>query len=211
MKTTQYVRQEKAIATADSSSIRERWMWGLRLLNDTEAMASEKSLRHGVADQLVAAATSAGHRLSEREIQRRLQCARTYRTESEIRHAVTDFETWRDLVNGGFPTYDAPDGEPLADHRTDAEREHDRARALAELVGDQGALFPLRDFEPVVTTLKELADYADQQEELTARFVRHGQKRRAYLNELIEAAGDDLSVTWQVAHDRLAERVEQAS
>lgn len=56
VKTTQYVRQEKAIASADSSGIRERWLWGLRLLNDAEKMsASGGSLRHGVAEWLIAA------------------------------------------------------------------------------------------------------------------------------------------------------------
>lgn len=203
MKTTQYVRQEKSIAAADSGGIRERWMWGLRLLRDPDAMSSQASLRHGVAEQLVAAARAAGRKLSEREIRRRLQCARAYPTEVQIGRAVADFESWRDLSDAGFPPYDAPDGEPLADHRTAAERDHDRARALVDALGEQGALFPLRDFEPVTTTLKELLDYAEQQEEITERFRAHGKKRRAYLDDLIVAAGEDLSMTWQAAHDRL--------
>lgn len=203
MKTTQYVRQEKAIAVADSGGIRQRWIWGLRLLRDTEAMASPKSLRHGVADQLITAAKAGGLKLSVREIQRRLQCARTYETEAQIRHAVSDFETWHDLVEAGFPPYEAPDGEASADHRTEAERDHDRARALADLVGTQGTLFPLRDFEPVETTLKELWDYAEQQEALTSRFVSHGLRRRDYLDRLIAAADNDMSMTWLEAHRRL--------
>jgi hypothetical protein len=211
MKTTQYVRQEKAISVADSGGIRQRWLWGLRLLRDTDAMSSPKSLRHGVAEQLTAAAKASGLKLSEREIQRRLQCARTYQTEAEIRHAVSDFETWHDLVGAGFPAYEAPEGEPLADHRTDAERDHDRARALVDLIGEQGSLFPLRDFEPVTTTLKELVDYTEQQEELTSRFVAHGRKRRAYLDSLIEAAEYDLSMVWREAHNRLDTWIGEAS
>lgn len=82
MKVTQYVRQERAIASADSGGIRERWIWGLRLLRDPDAMSSPKSLRHGVADQLMAAAARAGRKLSDREIRWRLQCARTYPTEA---------------------------------------------------------------------------------------------------------------------------------
>lgn len=203
MKTTQYIRQEKAIAVADSGGIRERWMWGLRLLRDPEAMSSEKSLRHGVTDQLIAAAKAAGLKLSDREIQRRLQCARTYPTEAEIRQMLADFKTWDDLHRANFPAYEAPENEPPADHRTDAERKHDKGRALLDLIGEQGTLFPLDHFEPVTTTLKELKDYADEMAELTARFAARDEERRAYLEQLIAAAGDDLSMTWQEAHDRL--------
>jgi hypothetical protein len=203
VKTTQYVKQEKAIATADSGGIRQRWLWGLRLLRDTEAMASERSLKHGVTEQLIAAATASGLKLSDREIRRRLQCARTYPTEAEIGRATADFETWFDLIQAGFPTYEAPPDEPPADHRTDAEREHDHARALIDLIGEQGSLFPLRDFEPTVTTLKDLQAYTEQMEELTARFRQRDRKRRDYLESLIEAAGNDLSMVWQEAHNRL--------
>lgn len=205
MKTTQYVRLEHAIAAADSGGIRQRWMWGLRLLRDVEKMASAKSLKHGAADELITAAKAAGRKLSAREIQRRLQCARTYPTESQIRHAVADFETWRDLAEAGFPPYEAPDGEAPADHRTDIERDRDRARALIDMVGEQGALFPLSDFEPIETTLKDLQVYMEEQEGITARFVARGHKRRAYFEQLIEAADFDLGVTWAEAHARLGD------
>lgn len=204
MKTTQYVRQEKAIASADSGSIRERWMWGLRLLRDPDAFTpGSTQLKPGRADELIRAAAAGGMKLSDREIRYRLQCARAYPTEAEIRHACAEFGSWSDLRAAGFPAYEAPEDEPPADHRTDAERAHDRARALVDAIGEQGALFPLRDFEPVTTTLKELVDYADQQEEITARFVAHGAKRRAYLDSLIEAADNDLSMSWLDAHGRL--------
>jgi hypothetical protein len=205
VKTTQYIRQEKAISAADSGSIRERWLWGLRLLRDPEAFAPGSSqLKPGRADELVKAATASGLKLSEREIRRRLQCARTYPTEAEFGHAVAEFGTWSDLADANFPRFEVVPDELPADHRTQAERDHDRARALVDLIGEQGSLFPLRDFEPVTTTLKELVAYAEQQEELTARFVEHGRKRREYLNSLIEAADGDLGATWQEAHDRLA-------
>jgi hypothetical protein len=201
---SQYVRQEQAIAAADSGGIRQRWLWGLRLLRDPERMSSSRSLRHGVTEQLIAAAKANCLKLSTREIQARLQCARAYPTEAQISRSTADFEHWSALVQANFPPYEAPEGEPPADHRTDAERVQDRARALLDFTGEQGSLFPLRDFEPVTTTLKELVDYTEQQEELTARFVRHGRKRRIYLDNLVEAAGNDLSMTWQEALVRLA-------
>lgn len=211
MKTTQYVRQEKAITAAEAGGIRERWLWGLRLLNDQEAMSSERSLRHGVSEQLIAAAGTDAKgrtRLNDQEIQRRLRCARAYKTEAEIRTAVTDFGTWRELVSAGFPPYGVPEGEPLADFRTDAERKRDHARALIDLIGEQGSLFPLSDFEPIATPLKELAAYAEEMAELTERFAARDRDRRAYLDRLIEAADGDLDVTWAEAHARLGDGTE---
>lgn len=204
MKTGPYVKQERAIASADSGGIWERWLWGLRLLRDPDAFASGSSqLKPGRAELLIKAAAAGGCRLSEREIRYRLQCARAYQTEAEIRHACAEFQTWSDLRAAGFPAFSAPEGEPLADHRTPAERDHDRARALVDLVGEQGTLFPLRDFEPVTTTLRELVEYTDEQEALTARFVAHGRKRRVYLDRLIDAADHDLDTLWRDAHQRL--------
>lgn len=205
MKTTQYVAQEKAIARADSGGIRERWLWGLRLLRDVEAMSSEKSLKHGVADQLITVTTGRGLKLSAREIRYRLQCARTYPTEAEIGNAIADFETWFDLIQAGFPTYDAPSDEPPADHRTETEREHARARALLDLIGEQGSFFPASRFEPTSTPLKDLVSYTEEMEDLTARFLERDKARRAYLDSLVEAADNDLSMTWQDAQVLLEE------
>ncbi len=206
MRAAQYVRQERAIHAATVNDIRQRWLWGLRLLRDGDAMSeSKKSLRHGVTDQLVAMAKAAGIKLSAQEIQRRLRCARVYRTESQIRNACTDFENWHELVAANFPAYEAEQDEPEADHRTDDERKRDLARALADTMGDQAALFPLSDFEPSATTLKELVAYANEMSELTARFAKRDRERRDYLDRLIEVADCDLSMTWRDAHERLGE------
>jgi hypothetical protein len=204
VKTTQYVRQSSAIAAADSGGIRERWMWGLRLLRDPDAFNPGSSqLRPGRADVLIAAHATRGIKLSTTEIRYRLQCARAYPTEAEFATACGEFGSWSDLRNAGFPTYEAPLGEPLADHRTPEEVRRDRARQLTDITNPQGALFPLSHFEPITATLKELQEYAQEQAELTARFVAHDDKRRAYLAELVQAADGDLSMTWQEAHDRL--------
>jgi hypothetical protein len=204
MKITQYLSQEKAIASADTNGIRQRWLWGLRLLRDPQAISpGGGGLRHGVADELIRAAAARGFKLSAREIRWRLQAARTYPTDLQIGNAITDFETWFALIQAGFPAILVSLREPAADHRTDAERHRDNARALLDVIGEQGSLFPLRDFEPTTTTLKELQDYTAEQEELTARFAEHGRKRRAYLDSLIGAVAGDLSVTWEAAQRAL--------
>lgn len=208
MKVTQYTRLEKAIAANSVADIRQRWMYGLRLLRDPEAMSeSGKSLKHGVTDQLIAYTKASGLKLSDREIRRRIQCARTYQTDSQIGHAVADFETWRDLAEAGFPAYEPEDGEPLSDHRTESERAQDRRKALA-LQHDDDALFPLRDFEPVETTLKDLQVYLEEMAGMTARFVERDRKRREYFDRMVEAAEGDLSTTWADAHELLGDGTE---
>lgn len=204
MRTTQYIRQERAIAAAAVNDIRERWMWGLRLLRDADAFApGSTQLKPGRADELVRAAKAAGLNLSQREIQYRLRAARTYRTESQIAQISARFGNWSSLIAAEFPDVDAEDGELPADHRTDTERARDHARALVDLVGEQGTLFPLADFEPAETPLKDLKAYAEEMAELTARFRKRDEERRNYLDTLIEAAAGDLSTSWQDAH-RLA-------
>lgn len=201
MKLTQYTRQERAIAAADSSGIRERWLWGLRLLADQEKTQPSGRLRDGVREALIQAAAKRGIKLSDSEIGYRSQCARAYPTEAHLATIVARFATWTELREAGFPQVEVSPNEPAADWRTKPEQDHDRARALADLIGDQGTLFPLSRFEPVETTLGDLDEYAKEQEALTANFIEHGRKRREYLDAMISAAGGDLSVTWADAHD----------
>jgi hypothetical protein len=201
VKTTQYIRQENAIAAADAGGMRERWMWGLRLLRDPDAFTPGSSqLKPGRAEELVKAAKAAGRNLSEREIRRRLQCARTYRTESEFGRAVAEFSSWTDLADAGFPQFGGEVGDLPADHRTDTERKRDFARIVADMVGDQGTLFPLDRYEPTESTLKDLEDYYAEMAGLTERFAKRDRERRDYLDRLANASGGDLSTSWQTAH-----------
>jgi hypothetical protein len=205
MKITQYINAEKAIISADGSGIRQRWLYGLRLLRDPQAMSPNgdgvsQSLRHGITEVLLDVAEKHGLKLSAREIRYRVQCARTYPTESQIGSAAADFRTWRDLCDAGFPTYEAEPEEPAADHRTQAERDHARARQLLLEVGPQGHLFPLDEFEPTEVTLRELVAYADEQDQITERFAARGRERRAYLKDLLQAVDYNVNTTWQDAH-----------
>lgn len=206
MRTTQYVRIERAIAATAKNDIRDRWLWGLRVLNDPDLFApGSTQLKPGRADELIRAAKAAGLTLSEREIRYRIQCARAYPYESQIRHAGAEFEDWSSLRAAAFPTFGPEEGERPADWRNETERARARAQALAdvgEMTSDQLALFPLDRYEPTESSLKELADYASDMAELTARFAAKDKERADYLDVLIVAAGGDLSVTWGDAHRR---------
>jgi hypothetical protein len=188
-----YLQQERRIAASDSGGIWERWRWGLRLLADAGRITKNGNLKHGVLDEM-----TQGCKLSEREIQRRLACARAYPTEAQIRHAVTDLRTWHDLVEAGFPPFEAPPDEPSADPRDADERARDHAQQLAELAGGQLSLFPDDMFGPL-STLAELAKYAEEMAELTARFAQRDAERAAYLAQLVDAANGDIGVTWEQA------------
>lgn len=204
MKTAQYIRQEKAIHAATTNDIRQRWLFGLRLLRDPEMFSPGSSqLKPGRSDELVKAAKAAGLKLSPREIRYRLQAARAYKTDSQIRQASAEFDTWSALIAADFPAFESEPEEPPADHRTDDEKKRDAARRLAEIVGEQGSLFPLDQFEPTLTPLKDLRDYAEQMAELTQRFAKRDKERLAYVEELAEAAGGDMAMSWQEAHKRL--------
>jgi hypothetical protein len=114
-----------------------------------------------------------------------------------------DFECWSDLANANFPGYPGAVSEPAADWRTDAEKNHDRARAWLDMTNGMDAMFPLSSFEPVETTLEDLETYMKEQLQINENFAATYTKRRTYLDQLEEAAEHDLSVTWQQAHERL--------
>lgn len=202
---TEYTAAEKAIAAADGGGIRERWLWGHRVLRDPSMMSdSGKSLRDGASAHLIRAARAAGAVLSEREIRYRIQCARAYPTEEQFGNAVAEFRTWHDLVAANFSPVERPlDGGTPPDLRTAAQRRHDSARALLGHVGEQGAMFPPDDYDES-TPLAELAEYCAQQEAINDRFAAKARQRRAYLDALVDAAGGDTTTTWGQAARLLA-------
>lgn len=197
-----YVRQEKKITAAGQAGIWARWRWGLLLLADDRRMTKNGNLKHGVLDELIRGAVASGGKLSEREIRYRLTAARAYPTEAQIRHAGADFEDWTSLREAGFPAYEAPPGEPLADARDAEERARDLARQLAELAGDQMSLFPDDKFGPLAT-LDELSKYAEDMVELTRRFHDRDVERAAYLRQLVDAVGGNMAATWEQAERAL--------
>jgi hypothetical protein len=210
MRYARYLRYEKNIAASDKGGVLERWSYGRRLIEDDTATTPAGNFRHGVLAKLVGNAAASGFKLSEREIQRRLQCGRTYETEAQIRHAVADFETWHDLAAAGFPAVEMPEGAEPFDPRDADERARDTARELARRSQQENGAgqLTLFDYFPddkftELSTLGELAKYAADMAELTDRYARKDRERAAYLASLIGAVDGDMSKTWEEAQAAL--------
>jgi hypothetical protein len=202
-----YGRYEKNIAAADASPIRQRWEYGRYLVVDETATTPAGNLRNGVIPELITEARKINRKLSEREIQHRLQAAKAYPTESQIAHICASYETWGALRAAGFPAVEAePDAEPY-DPRDAAERARELARRARHDGGDQLALFDYfpEDRFDETSTLAELAKYADEMTVLTERFARRDRERAEYLKRLIDAVNGDMGATWERAHAALGE------
>lgn len=200
MSTARYTRQEKVIAAADAGRLRGRWEYGRLLVMDETMITPAGNLRNGKVAELIAAALKAGRKISEREIRYRLECAKAYPCESQIRHAGAEYDGWTDLRNAGFPAFDADEGDKPYDPRGAAERARDAARELARHgKGGDGQLslfdyFPDDKFDEL-STLADLTKYAEEMADLTERYARKDRERAEYLCRLINAVNGDMSKT----------------
>lgn len=193
-----YRKLSRNIARGDTRTIEDRWRYGRAVITDPRKMsASGKQLRIGAAEELIAVGKAVGDKLSEREIQYRIQCARAYKAINEILHASAGFAGWAELRNAGFPvTYvdEVPSPDDILDNieQTDPQE------------FEQLGLFP-----PLVKTvplercsLRYLLAYADEMEAMTASFARRDRERRAHLSALCMAVEGDLDVLYPDAVSR---------
>lgn len=203
--TSPYRRIEKAIAAADAGTVWERWLYGRRLLCDPSATTPDGELRPGKMAELIEAAHRAGVHLTEDEIRARLEAARAYPCESQIRRARAVFGAWDALTEAGLPECEAEPGELPYDPRTAAERAQQAERQLALGEPDQLALFTLfpDDQFSELSTLAELRKYAAEMAAWTDRQARKDADRLAYVSALADAVGGDESKTWAEAQAAL--------
>lgn len=111
MRNRQYERLEKRILDLGSNSIELRWEWGRLVLHDEKYTQPDGRLKGGAIDRLIAEAQRRGLKLSRAEVQRRLQCARTYPTKAQIASVRMQFDDWWTLRQAGFPPVEvAEDG-----------------------------------------------------------------------------------------------------
>jgi hypothetical protein len=187
MRYERYKRIDNAIKASDSGGIWERWRYGRRLVCDDAMTTSKGNLRDGKMEWLIRHSEA-----SRREIQRRLQCARTYPQESQLRHAVAQFGTWHDLAAANFPPYPATEGErpynPLETDELARQHQTESQRIAEDEQYDGGGLIP-RDAFPDSTPLAEIDRWTDRELELAARFTDKAERRRFYVDGLIKAAG----------------------
>lgn len=196
-----YGRLEKAIAAADTGSIRQRWEYARRLLCDRTKTTPDGRLRYGVIDGLIAAAAKQGIKISRREIQYRFQAGRTYPSQAELAQLVAQVDSWKELIRAAFPPVELPLGSDLEpfDPRTPEERARDAGEVLdstAEQAGGQGELFSyFRDGFDELSTIAELRKHAVDLREWTQRQANADDRRIAYVDKLSAAVGGDESKT----------------
>jgi hypothetical protein len=204
-----YLRLEKNIAASDTGGILERWRYGRRLLSDGKATTPVGNLRHGVLAALIADAQADGYKLTEQEIQRRLRAARTYPTEAEIRELTHGFQNWDEAARAGFPPVEVTDpGDPYDPRDADekwrdfrSEQERRKAENPQQLAFELPQIFSHDTFGPR-TQLADMVAACDVSEQMTANFVKYDAQRRAYVDELLDAAGGNDRMTWIEAEAR---------
>jgi len=206
---TRYLRLEKNIAASDTGGILERWRYGRRLLSDGKATTPAGNLKNGVLENLIGDATVSGYTISRREIQWRLQCGKTYPTEAQLRTASAQFADWTALRDAGFPQVEVTDpGEPYDPRDADekwrdfrSEQERRQRENPRQLTLDLPGHFSHDTYGPRAR-LRDLAAACDESERMTANFAKRDAERRAYVNELLDAAGGNEEMTWLEAEAR---------
>jgi hypothetical protein len=137
------------------------------------------NLRHGAIAELIEAAHKAGKKLSEREIRYRLEAARAYPYESQLRTAGAEFEHWRALRDAGFPAScePGPDEEPF-DPRTALEKARAGAKQLALGHPDpdgQLALFLTAELDTSAGLSRaSVSPHMGRARRTSVRHIRHG-------------------------------------
>lgn len=187
-----YKKIDNAIKARDSGGVWERWRYGRRLLCDPEKTTPKGYLQHGRLDWLVRWSGE-----SEREIQWRLQCARTYPQESQIRSAATDFGTWWALVRAGFPPYPATEGErpynPLETDELLRQQQEQSERWAEDALYGNGGLIP-REFTDD-SPLHELDRHADARRTLADDSAEWERAAREFDDALKKAVNGNVYAT----------------
>ncbi len=169
MKTTVYLKLEQKIAADEFGGIKHRWDFGRALLKEK---AGRQKLPDGMLADIVAAATAAGLKVSEREIQRRIKCAEVYVNDRQLRHACDAMGSWRALVNANFPPAESDDPDDLeaAGISTAAPDEWEQLSlipGLGEMLKVGGRQIPLAE-----ATIADVMRYRDMYAQIHANFAK---------------------------------------
>lgn len=220
MRLGEYGRIERDISAAENGTIWHRWRYGRRLMCDMEITTPNGNFRHGVIEKIVRAS---GGKLTERELRARRQCGKAYPMRSQIRQALTDFETWNQLLDASFPPYESEEDElpynPLLTEEIIKQHETGTGRIGEDSQYEGGGIVPREDCEERgeepggaiiprdtfgdTTPLSELVRWAEQERELARRFNARVDRLCYYIDSLVKAANGDLTMTLGEAEGRL--------
>lgn len=221
MRLGEYGRIEREISAAGNGTIWHRWKYGRRLLCDTEITTPAGNFRHGKIEKLIRAS---GGKLTERELQYRLQAGKVYPKRSQIRSVASDYDSWWTLIRAGFPPYEGDEDElpynPLATDELIKQHETGSARVGEDGQYEGGGIVPREDHEehgeepregaliprdtfPDTTPLSELVRWAEQERELARRFNARVDRVCYYIDSLVKASNGDLTMALGDAERRL--------
>lgn len=230
MKYRKFDRLEQQIHGTGSASIKLRWKWGRLVLCDEEFTDPNGRLRWGAINELMAKAAARGWKLSRREVQYRVECARAYLTEAEIAHVCAQFEYWGDLRSAGFPPVEvasesAPqepeephDPRPPYEKRDAAVRQLNRILKSPEANGQEplpGMRMFLPGFSPDTvgreTVFREAfkihhyicQEVTPQLRQAADRAEREDEEREEKLNRMFDAVGRNPEASLGEAEDML--------
>lgn len=185
--TSPFIRLDRKIAADERGGVMHRWNYGRELL---KVKADRQQLPHGMVADLIKAADRVGLKLSEREIQRRIKLATVYDSEAKVRHAVTDFGSWRALVNANFPPVESDDPDDLeadgiSTEAPDAWEQLSLIPGLGEVLKVRGRSIPLAE-----ATIADVEAYRDMYAGIHSNFAKRLALIENALRIMREAGGD---------------------
>lgn len=185
--TSPFIKLDRKIATDERGGVMHRWNYGRELL---KVKAGRQQLPHGMVADLIKAAERVGLKLSEREIQRRIKLATVYGSESKVRRAVTDFGSWRALVNAGFPAIEGDDpdeleAEGISTAAPDEWEQLSLIPGLGEVLKVRGRSVPLTE-----ATIADVQAYRDMYAGIHSNFAKRLALIENALRIMREAGGD---------------------
>lgn len=163
-----------------------------------------EQLRAGAIETLIAESAKVGPKLTETEIRRRVRCARAYPSIDAIRSAATEYATWWDLVQAGFPAVEIDESD-----ETDAIEEvgmsADVQDPLFEIPGFKSVLkINGRKTDLAALTVGEAIEYRDMCRQMHANFGRTVAQVDATVDLMLAGSGGDLDANaleaWRAAH-----------
>jgi hypothetical protein len=186
-----YLKREIAIMKGERGDTEQRWHYGCDLIKERKGFSK---LPKGRLNELIVEAVRAGLKLSEREIQRRIKLATVYGSLAELRHAVTEFGSWHDLVQAGFPAVEIDEEDPI-------EEMEEVGVATPNVV--EMPLFDIPGFKPTLringkkvdladATVRQAIDYRDMCREMHANFGRTVAQVESTVDVMIAGCDGDL-------------------